>query len=151
MIITLGDITNLIFSGHTHIDILKIDIEGWEFETLSTLVSGYIQAGKPLPFGQLQLEIHLWNKSFAEFLKWWETLEESGLRPFATEVRVTVSIRFRTCIDCYRPAQLSVPKLQQERRPRRGKIRLLLRCLTTFTDILFLVFVPQYQRREYLY
>ncbi|KAF9039870.1 methyltransferase domain-containing protein [Panaeolus papilionaceus] len=72
-------------NGHEHIDILKIDIEGWEFETLTTLIRPYIASGKPLPFGQLQLEIHLWNKSFEEFLKWWEMLEEAGLRPFWTE------------------------------------------------------------------
>ena len=77
-----------IFSGHTHIDILKIDIEGWEFETITTLLTPYITSGRPLPFGQLQLEIHIWGKSFTEFLEWWETLEAAGLRPFWTEVGV---------------------------------------------------------------
>jgi len=72
-------------NGHTHIDILKIDIEGWEFETLTTLIKPYLETSTPLPFAQLQLEIHLWNKSFEEFLKWWEMLEEAGLRPFMTE------------------------------------------------------------------
>ena len=72
--------------GHTHIDILKIDIEGWEFETMTTLLNPYIASGEPLPFGQLQIEIHIWNnKPFAEFLTWWETLESAGLRPFLTE------------------------------------------------------------------
>lgn len=72
-------------NGHTHIDILKVDIESWEFETLTTLVKHYLDQGKDLPFGQLQLEIHVWNKKFSEFLKWWETLEKAGLRPFWTE------------------------------------------------------------------
>ncbi|KAJ7175784.1 methyltransferase domain-containing protein [Mycena filopes] len=72
-------------NGHTHIDILKVDIERWEFETLSALVKPYLASGKPLPFGQLQLEIHLWHFSFAEFLHWWESLEDAGLRPFWTE------------------------------------------------------------------
>ncbi|KAJ7626688.1 hypothetical protein DFH06DRAFT_1443784 [Mycena polygramma] len=72
-------------NGHTHIDLLKIDIEGWEFETLTALVKPYLSSGKPLPFGQLSLEIHLWNLSFAEFLTWWESLEGAGLRPFWTE------------------------------------------------------------------
>jgi len=75
------------FPGHSHIDILKIDIEGWEFETITTLLTPYITSGKPLPFGQLQLEIHIWTKTFAEYLEWWETLEAAGLRPFWTEVR----------------------------------------------------------------
>ena len=73
-------------NGHTHIDILKIDIEGWEFETLTTLLRPYVASGKPLPFGQLQLEIHIWDKTFAGFLEWWQMLEAAGLRPFWTEV-----------------------------------------------------------------
>ncbi len=76
--------------GHSHIDILKIDVEGWEFETLTALIGPYLHADKPLPFGQLQLEIHIWGKQFAEFLTWWETLEAAGLRPFWTEVRLDI-------------------------------------------------------------
>ena len=83
--VTLLIIVIIIMTGHTHIDILKIDIEGWEFETITTLLNPYVATGEPLPFGQLQLEIHIWNKSFAEYLTWWETLENAGLRPFWTE------------------------------------------------------------------
>ncbi|KAF9523667.1 methyltransferase domain-containing protein [Crepidotus variabilis] len=72
-------------NGHKHIDLLKIDIEGWEFETLTTLLKPYVDSGEPLPFGQLSLEIHLWDKSFEYFLGWWEMLEAAGLRPFWTE------------------------------------------------------------------
>lgn len=72
-------------NGHAHIDLLKIDIEGWEFETMANLFKPYIESGKPLPFGQLSMEIHLWDKSFESFLGWWEMLEEVGLRPFWTE------------------------------------------------------------------
>ena len=72
--------------GHTHIDILKIDIESWEFDTMTTLVDPYIASGKPLPFGQLQLEIHIWDRTFEYFLTWCEKLEKAGLRPFWTEV-----------------------------------------------------------------
>ena len=72
--------------GHTHIDILKIDIEGSEFDTIAGLLSPYISSNQSLPFGQLQLEVHIWDKSFADYLTWWETLEKSGLRPFWTEV-----------------------------------------------------------------
>ncbi|TFK19556.1 hypothetical protein FA15DRAFT_759963 [Coprinopsis marcescibilis] len=72
-------------NGHSHIDILKIDIEKWEFETLSAFIRPYISSGRPLPFGQLQLEIHIWNKTFEQLLRWWESLEAAGLRPFWTE------------------------------------------------------------------
>jgi len=70
-------------NGHDFIDVLKIDIEGYEFDVLSHLVSEY--KDKPLPFGQLQLEVHAWSKSFLEFLTWWQSLEAAGLRPFYTE------------------------------------------------------------------
>ena len=39
-----------------------------------------------LPFGQLQIELHVWNQRFQDFLEWWELLEASGLRPFHSEV-----------------------------------------------------------------
>ncbi|KAF8234359.1 hypothetical protein L208DRAFT_841438 [Tricholoma matsutake] len=69
-------------NGHSHIDILKVDAEGLEFEALTTAIKPYLESGGALPFGQLLIEIHLWGKSFAEFLSWWESLEAAGLRPF---------------------------------------------------------------------
>ncbi|KAF8644217.1 hypothetical protein AX16_008621 [Volvariella volvacea WC 439] len=79
-------------NNHDHIDILKIDIEGWEFEALEAFVKPYLKAqgpggkaGRALPVGQLQLEIHIWDKTFEWFLGWWEMLESVGLRPFWTE------------------------------------------------------------------
>jgi hypothetical protein len=77
--------------GHTFIDVLKIDIEGAEFDTLTAFLS----ANKPkdqsavtkLPIGQLQLELHAWDDyaNFAFFHDWWTALEAAGLRPFWTE------------------------------------------------------------------
>lgn len=78
--------------GHEHIDLLKIDIEGWEFETLEELIKPYLLSGKPLPFAQLQLEIHVWDMAFEKFLKWWEMLEAAGLRPFWTEVKKFIGL-----------------------------------------------------------
>jgi hypothetical protein len=52
------------------------------------MVQYYKERGWPLPFGQLQLEIHAAQVSFADFLKWWEDLEQAGLRPFHTEVSI---------------------------------------------------------------
>ena len=40
-----------------------------------------------LPFGQLQIELHIWNQRFQDFLEWWELLEAAGLSPFHQEVR----------------------------------------------------------------
>jgi hypothetical protein len=74
-------------NGHDFIDILKIDIEGNEFDSLSAFIDSF--QGEPLPFGQLQLEVHVypgsdWN-DFSKFLGWWEKLEAAGLRPFFSE------------------------------------------------------------------
>jgi hypothetical protein len=71
--------------GHTFIDILKIDIEGAEFDALTSFITAY--AERDLPVGQLQLEIHAWNKReyFDYFNRWWASLEAAGLRPFWTE------------------------------------------------------------------
>ena len=45
-----------------------------------------------LPFGQLQIELHVWNQRFQDFLEWWELLEVSGLRPFHNEVRPAAAV-----------------------------------------------------------
>lgn len=81
--------------GHTFIDILKVDIEGYEFDTLTSMVKYYKEHNLPLPFGQLQLEIHAESIAFADYLKWWEDLEEAGLRPFWTEANVLVNNWYR--------------------------------------------------------
>ncbi|KAG9028591.1 hypothetical protein FRB95_006311 [Tulasnella sp. JGI-2019a] len=70
-------------NGHDFIDLLVIDIEGWEFPALTTVLQSY--AGLTLPFGQLQVEIHMDGMEFSDFLKWWEALEAAGLRPFFSE------------------------------------------------------------------
>lgn len=75
-------------NGHDYIDILKVDIEGWEFDTFATVFKSYIAADRPLPFGQLLIEIHAWNKKFTDVLSWWELLEAAGLRPFRTETNL---------------------------------------------------------------
>ncbi|QRW04843.1 methyltransferase domain protein [Ceratobasidium sp. AG-Ba] len=82
-------------AGHTFIDILKVDIEGSEFDTLTSMIKYFKERGRPLPFGQLQLEIHADKITFAQFLKWWEDLEEAGLRPFWTEPNLLYTNWFR--------------------------------------------------------
>ncbi|KAI0047900.1 hypothetical protein FA95DRAFT_1518257 [Auriscalpium vulgare] len=78
-------------NGHDFIDILKIDIEGAEFDSMTALVNSY-KTSNPfgetlLPFGQLQLEIHAreGHEDFPYFVNWWRELEAAGLRPFWTE------------------------------------------------------------------
>lgn len=77
--------------GHDFIDILKIDIESGEFDSLIPLLEAYVHPpsgpARPLPFGQLQLEIHAWNgrDRLDSFLPWFELMERAGLRPFRNE------------------------------------------------------------------
>ena len=63
--------------GHTHIDLLKMDIEGAEYGALS----------QSLPsIGQLQLEAHTKLQSASAYSKLFEHLEAHGLRLFHKEV-----------------------------------------------------------------
>lgn len=78
-------------NGHTFIDVLKIDIEGAEFDTLTAFLAAHKQlnpfSSTTLPIGQLQLELHAWDDyaKFEFFHDWWAALEAAGLRPFWTE------------------------------------------------------------------
>ena len=73
-------------NGDSFADILKIDIEGGEWEAMTeVLANNQIQ----LPFGQLQLEIHLdrllREYQYVGFRSFWTALEDAGLRPFHDE------------------------------------------------------------------
>ncbi|KAF9089582.1 hypothetical protein BGX29_005007 [Mortierella sp. GBA35] len=76
-------------NGHDWIDVLKIDIEGFEFAAMNAMMDQF----DVLPFSQLQIEIHVLKetengKNFDEFLKWWERLEAHHLRPFWSELNI---------------------------------------------------------------
>ncbi|KAI0697281.1 methyltransferase domain-containing protein [Cytidiella melzeri] len=76
---------------HSFVDILKIDVEGAEFDSLSSFVRHFVPPGSypeaSIPVGQMQLEIHAWGShaAFRTFKQWWENLEGAGMRPFWTE------------------------------------------------------------------
>ena len=77
-------------AGHTHVDMLKIDLEGWEFDTLTTFLlpnGEEYSAQKPrVPrVSQMLLELHLWGRDFPDLLNWWSVLERAGLRAVARE------------------------------------------------------------------
>lgn len=71
--------------GHDYVDILKMDVEGAEFDALDVLMETY--NGSSLPFGQLMIEFHLWAapQNIRDLVAWWERLENFGLRPVAQE------------------------------------------------------------------
>lgn len=74
-------------NGHDWIDILKVDIEGSEYETFDAIMDDF---GDELPFSQLQMELHVREDmiSFPNFLKWWERLESKGVYPWWTELNL---------------------------------------------------------------
>ena len=76
----------LLSFGHTFIDILKIDIEGGEFDALATFLAAHAE-DEVFPVGQLQLEIHApdCHENFEYFARWRATVEAAILRPFWTE------------------------------------------------------------------
>ncbi|KAG0054307.1 hypothetical protein BGZ83_011512 [Gryganskiella cystojenkinii] len=77
-------------NGHDWIDILKIDIEHNEYQTLNAFMDEYEldkKGGGTLPFGQLLIEIHVDPDfiKFPDFKKFWERLESFGVYPWWTE------------------------------------------------------------------
>lgn len=85
----------LVQPGHSHIDILKIDVESSEFDAVEAFLKPYLSPNTtssrtppPLPVGQLQIELHTWGKSFPDLYHWWEQLEQVGLRPFMKEANL---------------------------------------------------------------
>lgn len=69
---------------------LKIDLEGWEFDALTTFLlpdGEEYSAEKPrVPrVSQMLLELHLWGRDFPDLLNWWSVLERAGLRAVARE------------------------------------------------------------------
>ncbi|KAK7055102.1 Methyltranfer-dom domain-containing protein [Favolaschia claudopus] len=85
--------------GHSFVDILKIDIEGGEFQALRDIIQLF--DGEPLPFGQMQIEIHLAHdpkdhmETIALFQEWWTMLEDAGLRAYWKELNVIYANNFR--------------------------------------------------------
>ncbi|KAF9431115.1 hypothetical protein BGZ94_008890 [Podila epigama] len=74
-------------NGHDWIDILKVDIEGSEYDTFASIMDDF---GDVLPFSQLQIEFHVHEShvSFPNFLNFWERLEKKGVYPWWTEINL---------------------------------------------------------------
>jgi len=75
--------------NHDYIDILKVDVEGAEFDALSKLMDDF--ATQDLPVGQLAVEMHLedpehWN--FDKVSNFMERLESFGMRITAREINL---------------------------------------------------------------
>ncbi|KAI9681227.1 MAG: hypothetical protein M1817_002509 [Caeruleum heppii] len=78
---------------HDYIDILKVDVEGSEYAAFDRFMDDF--ENKPLPIGQLMIELHLFddeNVNFERFYRWWERLESFGMRPTWLEVNLIQTI-----------------------------------------------------------
>ncbi|CAL3968010.1 hypothetical protein PZA11_006943 [Diplocarpon coronariae] len=75
---------------HKYIDILKIDVEGAEYQALDAFMDECDTTGI-MPVGQIMIELHLMDDqhvNFDRFTKWWERLEGFGMRPVWLEVNL---------------------------------------------------------------
>lgn len=80
-------------NGHDHIDVLKMDIEGYEFEAMRSVVEHFLSKGEEVPIAQFLVEIHLMPDQIGvdDFIAWWELLEKAGFRPVWTEPNLLVN------------------------------------------------------------
>ncbi|KAH9021687.1 hypothetical protein EDB83DRAFT_2431078, partial [Lactarius deliciosus] len=82
-------------NGHTFIDLLKNDVEGPEFDTLTAFLATHKLlspfSNTTLPIGQLQIELHAWDDygKFDLFHDWWAA---RGGRPEAVPVRIELGV-----------------------------------------------------------
>ena len=75
--------------AHDYIDVLKVDIEGGEFDSITRFMDDY--EGEDLPIGQLVMELHLDDPIRWDFYKvyaFMERLESFGLRITAYELNM---------------------------------------------------------------
>lgn len=78
----------MLMNNHSYIDILKIDVEGAEFDALDAFMDDCMATGV-MPVGQVMIEIHLFEGiQFDRFEKWWRRLEGFGMRPTWLEINL---------------------------------------------------------------
>ncbi|PSR81370.1 hypothetical protein BD289DRAFT_42693 [Coniella lustricola] len=93
--LTIQDV--MAINGHDHIDVVKIDVEGFEFETIEALLSHFrgseeqqkdgVGKQREVPIAQLVMQVHLIpdQMTVEKFMKWWEKIEDAGFRPVGFE------------------------------------------------------------------
>lgn len=75
---------------HSWIDILKMDIEGAEYDVLPALVTHYSALNQRIPVTQAQIEYHHWSNRplVAQVVDTLKTMEAGGFRTFSTEYNI---------------------------------------------------------------
>ena len=76
--------------GHSWIDVLKMDVEGAEFEILPAMVAHYAALNEHVPVTQAKIEYHHSADSppMTDLVNTLLLMEESGFRIFSTECNV---------------------------------------------------------------
>lgn len=78
-------------NGHHFVNLMKMDIEGAEFQALSALMDSAQEMGQHvLPIGQLLIELHITSRddcpqTARELVEWFQRLESFGMRPVFNE------------------------------------------------------------------
>ncbi len=82
---TLPDIMKEL--GHDWVHVLKMDIEGAEYEVLPSIMTHYAEAQQAVPVTQAQVEYHHWagRPSTEQLLSTLRLVEEGGFRLFHSE------------------------------------------------------------------
>lgn len=73
--------------GHSWIDVLKMDVEGAEYDVLNAVMSHFGSLGLPVPITQAQIEFHHWpeHPSAHQLLHTLTAVEKAGFRAFHQE------------------------------------------------------------------
>ncbi|KEY75015.1 hypothetical protein S7711_01356 [Stachybotrys chartarum IBT 7711] len=93
---TIWDLMKM--NGHTYVDLIKMDIEGAEFDAMTSLIESVKEAHRndgnaTFPFGQLLIEMHFMNEppgftipqNLKSWMSWISSIEAMGLRPINNE------------------------------------------------------------------
>lgn len=74
--------------NHSRIDILKMDIESWEFDSLDGFFGSVEMNDEKSPVCQLLVEFHFTNGRLETWLEMFEKLERKGFRMFSKEANM---------------------------------------------------------------
>ncbi|KAL3161396.1 hypothetical protein ABBQ32_010286 [Trebouxia sp. C0010 RCD-2024] len=76
--------------GHSWVDLLKMDVEGAEYDVLPAWVTHYSALKQRIPVTQAQIEYHHSSKGpkMALLVKTFKMMEASGFRTFSTEYNI---------------------------------------------------------------
>lgn len=76
--------------GHSWVDILKMDVEGAEYDVLPSLLTHYSALSRSIPVTQAQVEYHHWSNRplVARLVETLKAMEAGGFRAFSTEYNI---------------------------------------------------------------